>query len=203
MAAIAARQQDAFRTLYTRYSDRLFALCLRIVGDRSEAEQILIDVFWEIWNRHERYDPARAAPFTYMALLTRSRCLDHCRRRKADPAAKALGGEQSEIAFEATVATTERPPLNQMLLDERAQSLREALGALDGDERSLIEACFFDGYTHVELADKLKQPLGTVKTRIRRGLARLRLKLCQVYGDVDTGNRGATDGSIAGESQAP
>ena len=81
------------------------------------------------------------------------------------------------LGLDSTLASKVTAPLNHLLAGERSQSLRDALLSLDDDERSLIEACFYDGYTHAALAAKLQQPLGTVKTRIRRGLAQLRIKL--------------------------
>jgi RNA polymerase sigma-70 factor (ECF subfamily) len=198
MASIAARRQDALRMLYARHASRLFALCLRIVNDRSEAEQILIDVFWEIWQRADRYDAARAAPLTYLTILTRSRALDKRRRQKSAAANESAHGSTLKYSLDASVASPAAAPLSHLLANEQSRSVREALLSLDDDERSLIEACFFDGYTHVQLAAKLKQPLGTVKTRIRRGLARLRIKLRHVFDEP----RPPSDTALVSESEA-
>jgi RNA polymerase sigma-70 factor (ECF subfamily) len=181
MSAIRERQADALRTLYERHAPRLCALALRIVGDRAEAEQVLTDAFWQIWEHADRYDPTRAAPITYLTLITRSRALD-C-RRKAKPAARlvAVGDSEKLNELEGSVASEELPPLNHLLAGERSERLRDALLSLDEDERSLIEACYYDGQSPRELAESLSQPLGTVKTRIRRGLARLRTRLARVF----------------------
>jgi RNA polymerase sigma-70 factor (ECF subfamily) len=194
MSRIRARQPEALRFLYQRHAAALFALCVRIVNDRSEAEQLLIDVFWEIWERADRYDAARAAPLTYFTILTRSRALDVLRRRKAGSGESAPGGAFAPFELDATQASPTLPPLNQLLASERSQSVREALFSLDDDERKLIEACFFDGYTHAQIAAKLKQPLGTVKTRIRRGLARLRGRLRLVFDEPQAIAQNAADG---------
>jgi RNA polymerase sigma-70 factor, ECF subfamily len=182
MKRIAARDDEALRVLYERYAPTLLAMCLRIVSDRFEAEQILLDVFWETWDRAHRYDSERSAPLTYLTLMTRSRALD-ARRRRKPPTATGFDYEyQSSDGLDSTpTESAKSAPLNHLLAGEEAQSLRDALMSLDDDERSLIEACFYDGYTHVELAAKLQQPLGTVKTRIRRGLARLRTRLRKVF----------------------
>jgi RNA polymerase sigma-70 factor, ECF subfamily len=194
MGRIRARQPDALRFLYQRHAAVLFALCVRIVNDRSEAEQLLIDVFWEIWERADRYDASRAAPLTYLTILTRSRALDVLRRRKAASGESAAGGAFAPFELDATQASPTLPPLNQLLAAERSQSVREALFSLDDDERKLIEACFFEGYTHAQIAAKLKQPLGTVKTRIRRGLARLRARLRLVFDEPQAIGQNAADG---------
>jgi RNA polymerase sigma-70 factor, ECF subfamily len=194
MARIGDRQPEALRLLYNRHSPVLLGLCLRVLKDRAEAEQILIDVFWEAWERADRYDPSRAAPRTYLTMMTRSRALDVLRRRRA--ALGNAGNDRSATTFalDGTLPSTELAPLNRMLAGERSESVRDALLSLDDDERSLIEACFYDGYTHAALAAKLRQPLGTVKTRIRRGLARLRTKLRYVFEEPGEASRNAGDG---------
>jgi RNA polymerase sigma-70 factor (ECF subfamily) len=183
MERIAARDSDSLRLLYERHAPTLLALCLRIVSDRVEAEQILLDVFWETWDRAERYDAGRSAPLTYLTLMARSRALD-ARRRRRSPTNADLGDESrasGRLNSNVPIDSAKSAPLNHLLAGEESQSLRDALMSLEVDERSLIEACFYDGYTHVELAAKLKQPLGTVKTRIRRGLGRLRVRLRKVF----------------------
>jgi len=195
MERILARQPEALRLLYHRHAPMLFALCVRILRDRAEAEQLLIDIFWEVWNRADRFDPARAAPSTYLTILTRSRALDALRRKRSAKSG-ALGNADSVPAIEldGTQASPTLPPLTQLLATERSQSVRDALLTLDDAERQLIEACFFDGYTHAQLAEKLKQPLGTVKTRIRRGLARLRGRLRLVFDESGTIAQNAVEG---------
>ena len=196
MERVRARQPEALRLLYDRHAPALLGLCQRVVNDRAEAEQILIDVFWETWERADRYDPSRAAPCTYLTLLARSRALDVLRRKKSI-SRNAAKDRATTFALDATLASPELPPLSHLLAEERSQSLRDALLTLDDDERSLIEACFYEGYTHAALAAKLSQPLGTVKTRIRRGLARLRTKLRYVYDEPDPASQTAS----AGESE--
>lgn len=200
MERIAGRDAEALRLLYERHASSLMALCLRIVGDSTEAEQILIDVFWETWNRAQRYDSARSAPLTYLTLMTRSRSLDARRRLKQITVADSANESQPFDRPNANSPSISMgsAPLNHLLEGERAQSLRDALMSLEDEERTLIEACFYDGYTHVQLAAKLKQPLGTVKTRIRRGLTRLRTRLQKVFDEpLD-----AADGVLADESKA-
>jgi RNA polymerase sigma-70 factor (ECF subfamily) len=194
MQRILAHQEDALRILYQRHAATLFALALRVVGDRTDAEQILIDVFWEIWERADRYDSARAAPVTYLTILTRSRALDRRRRQKSAALIDSQDKSGGMHNLQDSAASPALPPLSHMLATERSQSVRDALLSLEDEERSLIEACFFDGYTHVQLAAKLRQPLGTVKTRIRRGLARLRTRLVHVFDDLPSAPKRAYSG---------
>ncbi len=194
MVRIRDRQPEALRLLYNRHAPVLLGICQRILNDRAEAEQILIDVFWETWERADRYDPSRAAPCTYLTLLTRSRALDVLRRRRAASGNAGNDRQAATFALDGTLVSAELPPLGRLLAGERSQSVRDALLSLDDDERSLIEACFYDGYTHAALAEKLRQPLGTVKTRIRRGLARLRTKLRYVFDEPGDASETACDG---------
>jgi RNA polymerase sigma-70 factor (ECF subfamily) len=199
MLRIGDRDEEALRMLYERHAPVLLAICLRIVGDRAEAEQVLLDVFWETWDRAQRYDAGRSAPLTYLTLLARSRALDARRRRKSSSAMNLRDDldDAGKPGAGMAVDSPKSAPLTQLLAVEQAQSLRDALMSLEADERSLIEACFYDGYTHAQLAAKLEQPLGTIKTRIRRGLARLRVRLGRVFDEP----RSATDKPVADESE--
>jgi RNA polymerase sigma-70 factor (ECF subfamily) len=199
MGRIVARDAEALRMLYERHAPTLLALSLRIAGERTEAEQILLDVFWETWDRAERYDASRSAPLTYLTLLTRSRALDARRRRKSAQASDSNSGVRATRLSidDASDGSAKSAPLNHLLANEQAKSLRDALLSLEDDERSLIEACFFDGFTHVELAARLRQPLGTVKTRIRRGLTRLRSRLKHLFDEP----RQPQESGIADESE--
>jgi RNA polymerase sigma-70 factor (ECF subfamily) len=198
MERIEARHEESLRMLYQRHAAALFALCLRILTDRTDAEQILLDVFWEVWDRADRYDAARAAPLTYLTILTRSRALDLLRKRKSAVGSESRGGANKTQSLDASLASSALPPLNHLLADERSKSVRDALLSLDDDERSLIEACFYDGCTHVELAARLRQPLGTVKTRIRRGLLRLRTRLSRIYDEPSP----ASENAFSSDSEA-
>jgi RNA polymerase sigma-70 factor (ECF subfamily) len=163
MQAIAARDESAMRTLYDRHSALIHSLCLRILHDRQEAEDVMIDVFWELWNKSDRFDAARSSVSTYLVLLARSRALDRVRSRSK---------LKSEPIDNAAPLSTE-PPMS-VELDERRKLVKQTLAALDSAQREALECAFYDGLSHSEIAAKLNRPLGTIKTCIRQGMIRLR-----------------------------
>jgi RNA polymerase sigma-70 factor, ECF subfamily len=169
MQRVAERDAESLRALYDRYGRVILAICVRILRDRNEAEQLLIDVFTEVWDRFDRYDVARGTPITYLITLARSRAIDRIRaKKKSSPLSlDALPG--------ALVASDKSAgPLDQTLAGERRAVVTQALGKLDPNQREAVELAFYDGLSHSEIAEKLKKPLGTVKTHIRQGLIRLR-----------------------------
>lgn len=177
MQSIAARDSGALRALYDRYAGLVYSLSLRILRDRSEAEELLTDVFWEIWARAERFDASRGTALTYLMTLTRSRAIDRARGRgKIRPL--SLQSEQTPEP-----AGTDSPSDDALSL-ERREIVRRALASLEPQQREAIECSFYDGLSHSEIADKLNKPLGTVKTYIRQGLIRLRESLRTAYGGV-------------------
>jgi len=170
MRAIAAGDRDGLGGLYDRHASAVMGLCVRILGNRSEAEEAVADIFVELWDRSERYDPERASPFAYLMNLSRSRAIDRLRRRR----------RHADLLAEVAARTPDDPPvpaesaLGRAVHEEERALVRSALDALDARERHLVELSFFRGMTHTEIATELDEPIGTVKTRIRRGLIRLR-----------------------------
>jgi RNA polymerase sigma-70 factor (ECF subfamily) len=164
---VVARDQSALGELYDAHSRLLFGLILRIVRDRSEAEEILQEVFVQAWTRAATYHPALGSPVAWLVGIARNRAIDRLR-------ARAVRGRLSEsTAADPSVTTPEvRPSLGEAQLD-----VQRALEALPSEERDLIEQAYFFGFTHSELAERFSLPLGTVKTRIRRGMIALRGKL--------------------------
>ena len=172
LESVAARDPAALEALYNRHSPAVFALCARIVGDRVEAEDVLIDVFDQIWTRGAQFDPARGAPLTYILTIARSRALDHrrSRRSRGTPASDGSGHTGSQPV--AGIASG--GPVDQLLATEAAQRVRAAMAQLEPGQRRAIELSFFEGLSHAQIAEKLSRPLGTVKTIIRQGLIQLR-----------------------------
>jgi RNA polymerase sigma-70 factor (ECF subfamily) len=168
MLRIERGDADALGTIYDRYGGLVYTLGVRILRDRSEAEELVSDVFLEIWRRAKRYDPARGAPMTYLVTLARSRAID--RQRSASFQAR---GKTSASGNQNT-ASTAADPTAIAILGENARQVRAALAQLDPVYRQAVEMAFFDGLTHNQIAEKLAKPLGTVKTYIRQGLIRLR-----------------------------
>jgi RNA polymerase sigma-70 factor (ECF subfamily) len=167
--SIAAGDQRALHALYERAHRIVFTLMMRITANRETAEELTIDVFHDVWRGAARYDPANGTVLGWIMNQARSRAIDRLRfenRKKRRP------GDDVEPPAEA--AADPRDVLEQR---EQAEALRAALAALTPDERQAIEATFFGGLTHAEAAERLHLPLGTVKTRIRSALHKLRQAL--------------------------
>lgn len=153
--------------LYSRFGDPLYSLCYRMLCNREEAEEALQDVLVRIWKKAPTYDPARSAPFSWMVMMTRSICVDKLRgRRKIIPFSLDI--------IQDPIDDSVQPPSSNVEMGEGAKHLKEKLFELPEDQRLCIEMAFFGGRTHREIAEALNEPLGTVKARIRRGLARMR-----------------------------
>lgn len=176
MGAISAGDAAALARLYDRHSPTIFAFCLRALGDRMDAEDLLIDIFWEVWAREDRYDPARSSPRTYLLNLTRSRIVDRLRTLRARRASASvrLEGENDAQAEGFTHEAAPAEPINDLVSAEQGAELRAAMERLTPAQREALEMAFFDAMSHSDVAQRLGQPIGTVKSRIRQALIRLR-----------------------------
>jgi len=176
MSQIGSRDSAALAQLYDRHNSIVFALCVRMLRDRNEAEDVMLEVFWELWDRSARYDASRASPLTYLMRVTRSQ-LD--RSIAGAPIAPESGTGIVDAAsigdFESDAAGVE-PLAGTLRTEQRALVTRANLGTLPrtapGDRDGV-----FDAMTHTEIAPQLKEPLGTIKSRIRQALSRLRESL--------------------------
>ena len=163
---IAERDQEALHQLYKAYSHRLLGLAFRIIGQMDEAEEALQDGFLQVWKHAHRYDPKRASVETWIFLIVRRKCIDRLRRRRRQPPLYPVADSDADgnlVDFSPSPAdqASDHPILNQ-------------LRALPPRQREALELAFFDGYTQSEIAALKDQPLGTVKSDIRRALQRLR-----------------------------
>ena len=171
--AIAAGDEQALHALYEQTHRIVFTLTMRITGNRETAEELTLDVFHDVWRRASAYDPASGSVIGWMMNQARSRAIDRLRfeqRKKRVP---------DHADTSVTIAPSSSP---HDVLDARDQGrvLRDALQVLTNDERQAIETAFFSELTYREVAAKFNQPLGTVKTRIRSGLEKLRQALAGV-----------------------
>jgi RNA polymerase sigma factor (sigma-70 family) len=169
-ALVATGQEDraAFRILYDLTSAKLFGIVLRICNDRQAAEEVLSDVYLTVWKRAGAYEPGRASPISWLAVIARNRAIDWRRATRRAP---------STPLEEAPDVADDRPDAVGLLLqDENARALHLCLDALDDKQRRAIRTAFFEGITYAELAEQQSVPLGTMKSWVRRGL--LRLKEC-------------------------
>ncbi len=171
---IRAGDSRAIEELYRRYSAPVFSLIWRILQDNEESEDVALDVFFQIWTQAERYEPSRGAPAAWIFTMARSRAIDRlrARRRRED---RNISYDDPTFAFD---------PLDEIAAPDQVASFREmrdavraAVETLSKVQREAVELAFFQGLTHVEIAERLNQPLGTIKTRIRQGLIRLKKKL--------------------------
>jgi RNA polymerase sigma-70 factor (ECF subfamily) len=174
MAGIARGDGGAFERLYARHSSIVLALCFRILRDRAEAEDVLEEVFWEIWQRRDRYDHERAQPLPYLLTLSRSRALDRLRfrRRREGVWLPLHDGESPGTPTDSNGPGAD--PFADVLATQHRVAIDRALGELPDSWRRAVELSFFEGLSHREIAERLGDPLGTVKTRIRQGLLSLR-----------------------------
>ena len=175
---IVARDTEALADLYDRHSTLLFGLILRILRDRAEAEEILQEVFVRVWTRAELYDPRLGGPTSWLVRVARNCAIDRIRKRRIRDAAN-LAAAREPAAEPAMVGNHIQTPETVVLDDERHGKVIDALSRLPAEQRRLIEAAFFEGYTHSELAKRFGMPLGTVKTRIRTGMIAMRQRLEQ------------------------
>ena len=164
--SIAAGDQLALHALYEMAHRIVFTLAMRITANRETAEELTVDVFHDVWRRASGYDPANGTVLGWIMNQARSRAIDRLRfenRKK-----RSDGGDVQPLAEAAA------DPRDAVELREQRDSLHKALAALTAGERQAIETTFFAGFTHAEAAARLNQPLGTIKTRIRSGLHKLR-----------------------------
>jgi RNA polymerase sigma-70 factor, ECF subfamily len=172
--SIAAGDEPALHTLYEMAHRLVFTLIMRITANRETAEELTIDVFHDVWRRASRYDAANGTVVGWIMNQARSRAID---RLRFESRKKRSHGDVQPLA-EVTA-----DPRDVLELREEGESLRAALATLTPDERQAIETTFFAGLTHAEAAVRLNQPLGTIKTRIRSGLHKLRQTLTAEAGN--------------------
>lgn len=163
----ATGDQHAIAEFYDATSHLVLGLALRILGDHSAAEDVVVETYAQAWRQAKHYDPTRGTACAWLLTLTRSRAIDVLRARKrdreSDPLETAADVESSTPGPEAAAADA-----------ERHHFVRHALSALNAEQREAIELAYFAGLSHTEIAARLEQPLGTIKTRIRLGMLRLR-----------------------------
>ena len=178
---LAESDKSALAELYDLSSSAVFGLVLRIVGDRSDAEEVTLDVYVQVWKQVERYDSSRGRVLSWLLTIARSRAIDRLRSK----AAKDRGREQPlDAAGVAEVADASLNPEQSSFEATRKTTVLTALDSLQTDQRQAIELAYFAGMSHSEIADRTGQPLGTVKTRIRLGMLRLRKTLQPLEGAI-------------------
>ena len=167
---VARRDAVAFSALYDRHSGYVVAVAARILGDREEAEEVAQDVFWQLWKGAVRYEPERGRFLTWLYSVAKSRSIDRLRgRTRRQRIGERLTEVPSEV--ESTARVTEA---------EESARVRRALDELPPEQREALGLCFFRGLSHSEAAERLGAPLGTVKSRIKLAMSKLRTSLADL-----------------------
>jgi RNA polymerase sigma-70 factor (ECF subfamily) len=165
ISRVAMRDRSAFRGLYTLTSAKLFGVCLRILRDRSEAEEALQEVYVKVWQRADRYVQSGFSPISWLVAVARNHCLDVLRARK--PAA-----EDIDLALE--VADAGPSPEQAAVAGSERARIESCLGQLDADKADAVRGAYLDGYSYEELAERHGVPLNTMRTWLRRSLMKLK-----------------------------
>ena len=179
LAGIERRDSDALQRVYRKYSTRVFSLLYRILNDRAAAEEILQDTFYRLWNRSQLYQPEKGLLISWLLTVARNLALDYKRKesRRADSSVFARVEESGAAGLESV------PEMASLDDPELSHTIRQVLEQLPAEQRTAIELAYFEGLTHQELSIKTGETLGTVKTRIRLGLSKLRKAMLD-YGKV-------------------
>ena len=169
LARTAQGDRQAFSQLYDRYSGVLYSTIFRVLNNADESNDVLQDVFIQIWDRAGAYDPALGKPFTWAMTLTRNKAIDRLR------ALKRRYSFMEELTLEMEAETRHRPFAgSEFFSNDQSALVRAAVATLPLEQRQAIEMAFLGGLSQQEIAESLNQPLGTIKARIRRGMLRLR-----------------------------
>lgn len=167
MLRIATGNENAFEELYDRLSPQVFGLVRRILKDQAQSEEVAQEVFVEAWQQAARYDAARGKAITWLLTLAHRRAVD---RVRASQASKDRDLREGIKEFQASYDDVEETAI----LHDEGRRVNQALAQLSESQRDAIQLAYFGGYTHLEVAELLKIPVGTAKTRIRDGMNRLR-----------------------------
>ena len=168
----------AFATLYERTSAHLFAVVLRIQRDRAQAEDILQEVYVNVWRSAQSFDAAQSQPLTWLTSIARNRAIDSLRRAQTQPQIQVAGHAGGDDAEDADVydqvASDDDGPLELLSRASDARALAQCMDGLSAAQRQSVALAFFDGLSHAEVAEQMRQPLGTVKSWVRRALMALK-----------------------------
>ena len=173
VAAMAAGDRAALARLYDLMAGPVYSLACRLLGDATEAQDVVQDIFLQVWRTAGSYDARRGTVFSWVATLTRNRAIDRLRMRRRR--SELLAGAAPELQPAAPAGETDSAA--SLWVREKASAVRAALTDIPPDQQQAIELAYFGGLTQQEIAARLNEPLGTIKARIRRGLIRLKDRL--------------------------
>lgn len=174
LALIAESDRNALAALYDRYGRRVFALAARMLGDATSSEEVTQDVFLSVWRRVSSYKAGKGKFTTWLFSIAHNRTIDELRRRRRERYSDTPSiDDHTELPSDVT------PPPDAVVARSEAEMVKQALGTLPPEQRAVIELSYFSGFTQVEIAERTGQPLGTVKTRMRLALKKLKLALSE------------------------
>jgi RNA polymerase sigma-70 factor, ECF subfamily len=166
---IAAQDRDALSEFYDQTAGPLFSVACRMLGNAADAEEVIQDVFVQIWTKAGMFDAGKGQPFHWVLALTRNRCIDGLRARQRR--SRIMADTSGEVELDQAV---EPARADSPLMENENAVIQSVVNNLPKDQRQAIEMAFFGGMTHQEIAESLHEPLGTIKARIRRGMLKLR-----------------------------
>lgn len=171
LVRIKEGDQAAFAQLYDRYAPLLYSMVLRIVRETTEAEDVLQEIFLTIWNKASSFDEAKGSVYTWIVTIARRKAIDRLRSKEIVNRGERLHDDAVTGIPDAAYMTN---PLNAAIGNEYEALMRTALATLSDEQRTVIEMSYYEGYTQEQISQRLHVPLGTVKTRMRQGLIKLR-----------------------------
>lgn len=171
LRGIANGDREAFRRLHDRYDGLLFTTIEKVLNERNDSEEVLQEVMSSLWRKAHLYHPGRGRPVTWLASMARNRAIDRLRSKQRQSRLKTAYGEEIDVVPRSATIPSGPEAASRR---ETCHAVRSAVLELTSVQREAIEKVYFEGLTQQEIADQLGQPLGTVKARIRRGLAKLR-----------------------------
>lgn len=174
VAAMAAGDRNALARLYDLQAGPIYSLASRLLGDAAEAQDVVQEIFLQVWRTAATYEASRGTVFSWLATLTRNRAIDRLRMRRRR--SELLAGAAPELQ-PAPVSGDDADSAMSLWVREKATAVRAALADIPPDQQQAIELAYFGGLTQQEIAARLNEPLGTIKARIRRGLLRLKDRL--------------------------
>ena len=172
MSRVAKGEQQAFSLLYDLSSPLLYSLALRILDNPEEAEQLLQDIYLDLWKKVSRYDIGRGTPIAWLITLTRTRALERLRVRGTGTLPH--NGRSTDLSHSMAMGEQDPTPFDAQTDQELRQLVHTAIAGLPPAQQQAIELAYYDGLSHTEIAITLNEPLGTVKTRLKLGMSKLR-----------------------------
>ena len=166
--ALSQRKEGALAELYDRYGGAVYSLALRMTGDRGVAEEISLDAFLQVWQQADRFNAEQGSLSTWLFTIARSRAIDRLRSARA--------AKRTQVDDESETQRTAQPD-EMAELAERQRLVRQAMAELSAPQRTALELAYFEGLSHSQIAERLGEPLGTVKTRVRQAMITMRRTL--------------------------